>query len=129
MCQIILENNFFSGWNREKKYVYAGIIGTVKNHKYIIDIVTEYNLVEYNSYPTSPEIMTKVYHSYIKKEELYILDSNYFYPVNEGEKETAELIKDSYTSHLWFESWRKYVWVRRLLRRIGFMKIYHKYFI
>jgi len=121
----LLGNSFFSGWDRRGKDVYTGIIGTKAKHPYIDNIIKKYNTIEDSLYPTSPEIMTECYIDYDKKETLNILPSPYFYPLLDGEKATKDLLKDAYTNHLWHESWRTYVPLRRMLRRVGFMKIYH----
>lgn len=122
----LLNQPFFSGWDRTGKYVYAGIVGVEANHIYISAIVEKYNEIVIGLYPTSPEIMTKCYNEYEEKEFLSILDSKYFYPLLDGERVTQKALEFAYTNHLWHESWRKYVWLRRLLRRIGLMKIYHR---
>ena len=122
----LLNQPFFSGWDRTGKYVYAGIVAVEANHIYISAIVTKYNEIVIGSYPTSPEIMTECYNEYEEKKFLSILDSKYFYPLLDGERVTQKALEFAYTNHLWHESWRKYVWLRRLLRRIGLMKIYHR---
>lgn len=121
----LLGNTFFSGWDRRNKFIYAGIIGAVPDHTYINSIVDAYNRIDNASYPTSPEIMTLCYEKYDQKNTLKILPSKYFYPLLDGEKATEVLMKDAYSNHLWHESWRKYVWLRRVLRRVGLMKLYH----
>jgi len=121
----LLDSSFFSGWDRRNKYVYAGIIGSEPKNEYIANILENYNNIDNFSYPTSPEIMTECYRRYDKKERLMILDSPYFYPLLDGEKPSETSLKYAYTNHLWYESWRNYVPLRRFLRRIGFMKIYH----
>lgn len=121
----LLGKTFFSGWNRRGREVYAGIIGTIKKHSYIKDILEAYEEIESGRYPTSPEIMTQCYEKYEDKEYLFILDSRYFYPLLDGERANEELLKDAYTNHLWHESWRNYVPLRRFLRRVGVMRIYH----
>jgi len=124
----LLEYRFFSGWDRSTEYVYAGIVGTEKKHPYIKDILEEYMQIKNGSYPTSPEIMTKCYHKYTDKKELHILNSCHFYPLLDGERATVASLRNAYTNHLWHESWRKYVALRRILRRVGIIKIYHYIF-
>ena len=121
----LLQYPFFSGWDRTGQYVYAGIIGSMAKNNYVENILKKYDEVEEEYYPTSPQIMTDCYVEYQDKERLKIFESKYFYPLLDGEKETMELMKDAYTNHLWFESWRGFVPLRRLLRRAGLMKIYH----
>ena len=123
----LLAHSFFSGWDRTGKYVYAGIIGAKLNHKYIGDIVEKYNNITVGLYPTSPHIMTDCYHEFKYKKDIEILESIYFYPLLDGEKVTQKAVEFAYTNHLWFESWRSFVPLRRFLRRIGFMKIYHSF--
>ena len=84
-----------------------------------------YEEIESGTYPTSPKIMTQCYEKYEDKEYLFILDSRYFYPLLDGESASKVLLKDAYTNHLWHESWRTYVPLRRFLRRVGIMKVYH----
>jgi len=115
----------FSGWDRTRKYVYAGIVGVESNHPYINKIMDKYNNIEEGIYLTSPEIMTEAYANYDKKEDIKILESKYFYPLLDGEKVTQKALEFAYTNHLWHESWRSYVPLRRFLRRIGIMKLYH----
>ena len=121
----LLNNQCFSGWDRRHSHVYAGIIGAVPNNEYINNIVESYNHINHKLYPTSPEVMTECYKKYAKKETLNILPSKYFYPLLDGEKATESALEDAYTNHLWAESWRSYVPLRRMLRRVGVMKIYH----
>ena len=124
----LLEHSFFSGWDRTGRYVYAGIIGANPNNKYVNDIVESYDNITVDSYPTSPQIMTNCYDKYKDEDSLVILESKYFYPLLDGEEATQKALEFAYTNHLWFESWRSFVPLRRLLRRIGFMKIYHYLF-
>ena len=121
----LLVHECFSGWDRMGKYVYAGIIGVEPNHPYINKILESYNKIEEPLYLTSPSIMTDCYNTYEKKDRLVILDSQYFYPLLDGEKSTELSLKYAYTNHLWHESWRKFVPLRRILRRVGLMKMYH----
>jgi len=121
----LLDSSFFSGWDRRNKFVYAGIIGASPNNTYISSILDKYDQIDNRSYPTSPEMMTLCYEKYYQKDQLKILPSKYFYPLLDGEKSTTILLEDAYTNHLWYESWRKYVPLRRILRRVGLMKVYH----
>ncbi len=121
----LLVHNCFSGWDRTGKYVYAGIVGAEANHPYIHTVLESYNKIEEGEYPTSPEMMTRAYSHYSKQEDIKIYDSAYFYPLLDGEKESSALMKDAYTNHLWHESWRTFVPLRRFFRRVGLMKLYH----
>ena len=121
----LLKYPFFAGWNRRGKEVYAGIIGVPRKHEYIKKILEVYETIPADEYPTSPEVMTKCYHEYENKEQLTILNSSYFYPLLDGEKPNVKLLQNAYTNHLWHESWRSYVPLRRLLRRAGIMRLYH----
>ncbi len=121
----LLAYAFFSGWDRTGQYVYAGIIGSEAEDSYLKDILKKYDEIKIGDYPTSPQIMTECYSEYQDKKMLKIFESSYFYPLLDGEKKSVEIMKDAYTNHLWFESWRSFVALRRLLRRIGLMKVYH----
>lgn len=121
----LLDSTFFSGWDRRNKFVYAGIIGASPNNSYISSILNKYDHIDNKSYPTSPEMMTICYEKYDQKDQLKILPSKYFYPLLDGEKSTTISLKDAYTNHLWYESWRSYVPLRRILRRLGLIKVFH----
>jgi len=121
----LLDSSFFSGWDRRNEFVYAGIIGAEPKNEYIANILESYNNIDNSLYPTSPEIMTECYRQYDKKEKLMILDSSYFYPLLDGERPSQKLLECAYTNHLWYESWRSYVPLRRILRRLGLIKVYH----
>jgi len=121
----LLDSLFFAGWDRRNAFVYAGIVGVEPKNEYIKNIVDSYDNIADQLYPTSPEIMTECYKKYDEKETLLILDSQYFYPLLDGEKPTRELLEYAYTNHLWYESWRSYVPLRRVLRRLGLIKVYH----
>jgi len=116
---------FFAGWSRTHKYIETAIVGTESRNECIRNILERYNTMKGEAYPTSPEILTECYRGYHKKEELCILESEYFYPLLDGEKPSKQLLEKAYTNHLWHESWRSYVPLRRFLRRIGAMKLYH----
>jgi len=117
--------SFFSGWDRTKRYIYTGIIGAEPNNECIQNVLESYNRIDDRLYPTSPEILTECYREYHKQEKLSLLGSEYFYPLLDGEKPSKELLEKAYTNHLWHESWRSYVPLRRFLRRAGIMKLYH----
>lgn len=121
----LCDHTFFAGWNRTGREVYAGIIGTHAKHPYLKNILEAYENIPKGEYPTSPEIMTQCYHVYPQEDTLTIMPSGYFYPLLDGERVTQKRLKDAYTNHLWHESWRSYVPMRRFLRRIGVMKVYH----
>jgi mannosyltransferase OCH1-like enzyme len=121
----LLKYEFFAGWNRGRREVYAGIIGAEKSNKYLKTVLDAYETIALGTYPTSPEIMTKYYKYYENKKRLTILESCYFYPLLDGEKTTEKRLENAYTNHLWHESWRRYVPLRRFLRRVGLMKLYH----
>jgi len=123
----LLFNQCFAGWNREKTYIYAGIIGAIPGCEYIKLVSKRYNSVRIGQYPTSPEIMTEVYSNYENSELVTVLNSSFFYPVYEGERENKKNMLDAYSTHLWHESWVKYVRIRRALRRLGIISFYHKF--
>jgi len=121
-----LEDRVFAGWDRRGAYIYAGIIGAVPKNKYIEKILKTYDGLEKGEYPTSPMVMTASYHEYGNQKEIKVYDASYFYPLLDGEKATEEKLKNAYANHLWFESWRSFVGLRRFLRRLGVISLYHK---
>lgn len=121
----LLSCDFFAGWDKRQEYIHSFIIGVSPRHILMESVLAYYDGIKESSYPTSPEVLTLCYGNYKKKEELNLLPSKYFSPLSEGEKATSSTFKDAYTNHLWHESWRRYVPLRRILRRIGLMKMYH----
>jgi len=121
----LLINDFFSGWNRGGTDIYTGIIGATAKNPCIRNILVYYDSLDGTIYPTSPQILTECYHSMKNQKELKIFESVYFYPLLDGEIATEKRLKHAYTNHLWHESWRLYVPLRRILRRLGIIKFYH----
>ena len=121
----LLLNEFIAGWDKKEAYIHTFIVGAVPSHPFIHAILSVYKHLEAGIYPTSPEVLTKCYREYENKEELSILPSKYLCPHEEGERITSSTFEHAYTNHLWQESWRSYVPLRRFLRRIGAIKVYH----
>ncbi|MEY2702304.1 MAG: hypothetical protein RLY43_937 [Bacteroidota bacterium] len=116
----------FSGYGNIDKYIYCGIIGSKKNNPLINEIISEYLSIPVGKWPTSPEIMTKVYERN-PISSFIIHPAKYFYPKKDGDFKKYDL-SESFAIHHWHESWRRYVILRKILRRIGLMNIYHALF-
>ncbi len=121
----LLDYDFFSGWNRGGTDIYTGIIGASAKNPCIKNILDYYDALDGTIYPTSPQVLTECYHSVETQKELKIFESAYFYPLLDGERATEKRLENAYTNHLWHESWRSYVPLRRILRRLGIIKFYH----
>lgn len=121
----LLGYDFVAGWNRGEREIYTGIVAVPKSDLCIARIIEIYDALDGTNFPTSPEIMTACYHEKSNKSNFHILPSQYFYPLLDGERATSKRLEYAYANHLWHESWRTYVPLRRFLRRIGIMKLYH----
>ncbi len=120
----LLKYSFFAGKNKEGTHIYTGIVGSVPKSKFIKKIKKEYDILKYSKKQSSPIVLTRCYKNFSKKSELKIFDFNYFYPVQAGEF-TKKINENAFSTHLWDESWVNFVFLRRLLRWTGIMKIYH----
>ncbi|QUM79387.1 hypothetical protein HWV01_03235 [Moritella sp. 5] len=120
-----LDADFFSGYNREKSHIYCGIIGCEPGNSIALQAMKFYE--NYNSFDliTSPEVLSKVFYEY-KTLQSKIYSSNFFYPISSEESYDILDLHSSYTTHLWDESWVKFVGLRRVLRRLGIIRCYHK---
>lgn len=114
----------FSGLNRQRDAIYCGIIGSVPRHPLIGGILKAYDDLPEGALPTSPKIFTQT-HKKIEDKSFDIYPSEAFYPCNEGERVTPKALVSAYTLHHWDESWRSWVPLRRFLRRIGVVGLYH----
>ena len=127
----LLDLKFFAGWNKEKKFIYTGIIGSVPRSDFVSRVLEEYDNLDFNVSQTSPKVVTRCYKKYDSKIGLKIFDFSYFYPVQAGEKDDGKIFNHSYSTHLWDESWVKFSLLRRFLRHLGVIKVFHffrKYF-
>jgi len=118
---------FFAGWNRERTYIYTGIIGCVPRLDLVDDIIQGYETLEYDIKHSSPTILTKCYHNGERDYKFKVFNYTYFYPVSAGEKNEGKIFPHTYATHLWDESWVKFVSLRRCLRFFGFIKVYHAF--
>lgn len=119
------ELEFFAGWNRSKTYIYTGIIGCVPKSDIINTVLEEYENIEFSLTQTSPAVLTRCFYDQKDSPLIKIFPSSYFYPVEIGEKESGRILVHTYSTHLWDESWVPFVRLRRFLRRIGVIRLYH----
>lgn len=119
------EWDFFAGWNKDKSFIYTGIIGCVPQLPFIQRILEEYDSLNFSKQQSSPKILTRCFNEKLHHSNFKIYDSSYFYPVQAGEKDKGRIFEHTYATHLWDESWVKFVGVRRFLRKIGFISLFH----
>jgi len=118
-------HSFVAGWDRENRYIHTFTIGAESFHPFVERVLRTYDKLKAGTYPTSPMVLTDCFHKYQAKGNLVILPSKYLCPQEEGERASAVSFEFAYTNHLWQESWRRFVLLRRFLRRIGVIKLYH----
>jgi Glycosyltransferase sugar-binding region containing DXD motif len=114
----------FAGLNRDHTSIYCGIIGAVPHLPLFNRILSAYDALNTEEYPTSPDLFTRCYLA-CSVPGFHIYPADVFYPVKEGEVADPVRLARAYATHHWAESWRRFVPVRRLLRRIGLMRLYH----
>jgi mannosyltransferase OCH1-like enzyme len=123
----LIDVKCFVGLNKSRDFIYCGVIGAVPHLDFFEKIIEEYDNLRPGEYPTSPEVMTRIY-NYYKFDYVNIHPYDFFYPLDEGEIQTKNKIINSYAIHHWHESWRSYVLLRKILRRTGIIKLYHSLF-
>ena len=121
-----LTHSVFAGWNRERTFVYTGIIGAKPKNRLISNVLAEYDKREYHIRETSPRIFTECISEVSPFEDIQLYESPYFYPVSAGEKPSSSILKNAYATHLWDESWVKFRILRKISRKIGFIAFYKK---
>jgi mannosyltransferase OCH1-like enzyme len=106
----------------------AGVIGAIPHHQVIKDILSVYdNDHVYSLTRTSPRTITNVLavHSY---SDVTVYDYRYFNPCDDGEVRAVEKLALAYTDNHWAESWVSFVFLRKILRRIGLMNFLKRIF-
>ncbi|MDE3059517.1 MAG: hypothetical protein KGJ06_00715 [Pseudomonadota bacterium] len=119
----LLDNKGFAGLNRQQDAIYCGVIGAIPGHKLMQAVVAAYDALG-RERPTSPQMLTQVFKA-VQPADFTIYPHPYFYPVEEGKKLSPQLLAQAYAIHHWDESWRRFVPLRRFLRRIGVIPLYH----
>jgi mannosyltransferase OCH1-like enzyme len=118
----LLEHKAFFGRTKDGM-VAAGVIGSMPHHQAIKDILKVYEEdATFDTHRTSPRTVTEVLRkgSYPNVE---IYDYRYFNPCNDGERCTSDKLTLAYTNNHWAESWVKFAPVRKLLRRLGLIRL------
>lgn len=121
----LLNSNCFAGLNKEGTAIYCGIIGASRHNTFLSKVLMAYDHTKLTDLPTSPEIFTRTFLE-TSGRNLDIYPYQNFYPIQEGECIRLSKINQAYTNHHWDESWRKFVFVRRIFRRLGIVSLYHK---
>ena len=123
----LLTNECFLGAESED-FISCGIIGVVKNNKFIKECLLKYNFIEINKginwgLITIPRIITDVFKynnnfylpfdKIIERKGVVIYPFDYFYPLDYENKDDLENYKNylstnSFAVHLWNSSWIQY---------------------
>lgn len=104
----------------------SSIIGAKPGASFIDRALHFYDTTQvYTIKDTSPLVLSKAILE-SESDEVTIYPSNYFFPCEEGEYCGAKKLASAYTRHHWSESWVPYARTRKILRRIGLMKILKK---
>ena len=122
----LLDDAGFSGLNRNNDCIYCGIMGAQRKLPLMKAIVEEYDALSEQDFPTSPRMYTRVFKR-TQPQGVRIYPASYFYPVDEGEIPSEPALKEAYATHHWAESWRSFVPLRRILRRIGVIALLHRF--
>lgn len=120
----LLQVPAFSGFNRDSSSIYCGVIGAEPQQPLMQQLVRDYDALPEGVWPTSPDMMTATVKAH-SEFELVVHPFYLFYPVDEGKKADPALLAKAYATHHWDESWRSHVPLRRFLRRIGIIPLYH----
>jgi len=132
----LLKNRIFFG-AEDNEYINCAIIGSIKNNEFIKECISRYDSININNginfeEITIPRIITDVYrkkYNYflpfdkkIEKDKIVIYPFIFFYPLPyENKKDIKQYInyasEDTYTVHLWNESWIKYNEFQYLTKR------------
>ncbi|MGX4598596.1 glycosyltransferase [Faecalimicrobium sp. JNUCC 81] len=112
---ILSESEIFFGYEDEK-YANGAIIGSVKNHKLLKDLLDFYesDILSMDIY-TIPKVITYMIETKYKKidrnnysESIKIYDEEYFYPFSYKEDFYPDCItENTYGIHWWGKSWAK----------------------
>lgn len=122
----LLDSRGFAGLNSAMNLVYAGIIGAEAEHPLMSRILKDYDALPADSFPISPTMLTNAYQQ-AADDSFDIYPYEAFYPCRQGEPISATVRATAYAVHHWDESWRSFVSLRRILRKIGLMDIYHRF--
>lgn len=117
-----LNENVFFGRTRDG-FVACGIIGATPGNilfKKILDFYDDYK--DYNIINTSPQIVTKIL-SENSFTGVSVFDYKFFYPCYDGETCSRDVLRNAFTNHRWSESWVRFSFLRKILRRMGLMRL------
>ena len=114
----LLHEDCFAGINHERSSIYCGIIGAAPQKEIIKNCIKSYwEIKTFFNFPSSPEVFTRVVENSLSK-SISVYHPETFYP----KKPESPY---SYTFHRYDESWRRFIFFRRILRRLGIIKYYH----
>ncbi len=110
-------------------FISCGIIGAQKENGFIKKVLDFYlNDKERSTKNTSPRVVTMLYEKFPAKEKIKIYPSELFYPCLAGEWFCNQnKLKDAYGRHHWSESWVSFRILRKVLRKLGLVKLAKKY--
>lgn len=115
----------FVGTSRSGQ-IESSIIGAIPGAHFIDAALTFYDTTQvYSIKDTSPLVLGNAINN-SNKDQVAIFSDKYFFPCMEGEYCNAKKLQGAYTRHHWAESWVPYAKTRKVLRRIGVMRILKK---
>lgn len=118
----LLNHGAFLGKTKDG-FTAAGVIGALPHHQVIQDVLKVYNEDrEFDTYRTSPRTVTKVLEEGAYA-DVAIYDYQYFNPCDDGEERTTGKLALAYTDNHWAESWVPFSGLRKILRRMGVLKV------
>jgi mannosyltransferase OCH1-like enzyme len=103
----------------------SSVIGAVCDADFVNEALHFYDTTRvYTIKDTSPLVLEKT----IKRSQaqVTIFPASYFFPCEEGEYCSQYKLREAYGRHHWSESWVPYAHTRKVLRRIGLMKMLKK---
>ena len=107
----LLLYDFFIAEEVENRVAF-GMFGSVKQHRFLLQMLNFYNNEEFNEF--SPPVITHTFTSIINKQTAnkneIVFEPKYFYPLpyeNRFEAYSKFIKPESFAVHLWDHSWRK----------------------
>jgi len=124
----LLEHDVFFGRTKDG-FVAAGVIGAVPGHQVIKDILNIYDQdTDFNTDRTSPRtVSTVLAHNHYH--DVVIYDYQYFNPCDEGEECNQDKLDRAYTINHWAESWVPFAKLRKILRRLGIIRLLKSFYV
>jgi mannosyltransferase OCH1-like enzyme len=109
----LLKYDFFIG-RESKSHINGAVVGSVKNHKFLSDILYQFDLQVDFEYQTGPEIITPLLANQdFDQVKNILLSYDYFYPYNPYDEDRnnvkqmfySDITSNTYAIHHWQKSW------------------------